>query len=248
MNARIFDQFGQKAVLTISRDIADRKMAEGALRQANKKLNLLNFVTFNDIQNAVFALTGYLGLMKTSPIDEKIERYLEREEESVKRISRALVIAKSYQDLSIKPPKWQNVRVVFTWAISHLDLSCLQRDISLDELEIFADPLLESVFFNLSKNILDHGITATKITLRYFTTMNGLTLVFEDNGKGIPAEMKDQIFERTPAGKDAMGLFLAREILEITGIDIVETGTFGEGARFELRIPKKFYRFAEKKE
>jgi hypothetical protein len=38
-------------------------------------------------------------------------------------------------------------------------------------------------------------------------------------------------------------MFIAREILSITGISIRETGTFGEGARFEIRVPKGAYRF-----
>lgn len=245
VNARIFDQLGHRAILTISRDITDRKMAEGALRQANKKLNVLNFITFNDIQNAVYALSGFTHLLQSSIKDEKIQSYVEKEQESIARISQALTIAKSYKDLGIKPPRWQNVSLVFSWAISHLDISHVQRDIHLEGLEIFADPLLETVFFNLVRNVLEHGSSATTITLRYTITTTGLTLVFEDDGKGIPPKMKEQIFERTSAGKNTMGLFLAREILEITGIHIVETGVYGKGARFELLIPKNAYRIVK---
>ena len=245
VNARIFDQLGHRAVLTISRDIADRKMTEGALRQANKKLNVLNFITFTDIQNAVFALTGFTHLIKKSVRDEKIQGYVEKWQDSVNRISRALTLAKSYEDLGIKPPRWQNVSLIFSWAISHLDISHIQRDVRVNGVEIFADPLLETVFFNLVKNVLDHGSSATTITLRYTITTTGLTLVFEDDGEGIKPEMKDQIFERTSLEKNTMGLFLAREILEITGISIMETGIYGKGARFELLIPKKAYRIVK---
>ena len=38
-------------------------------------------------------------------------------------------------------------------------------------------------------------------------------------------------------------MYLSREILSLTGITIRETGTFGEGARFEIRVPKGAYRF-----
>ena len=41
-----------------------------------------------------------------------------------------------------------------------------------------------------------------------------------------------------------MGLFLAREILEITGITIRETGMPGRGARFEIVVPKGAYRIS----
>jgi PAS domain S-box-containing protein len=245
VNARIFDQLGQIAVLTISRDITERKMAEGALRKANKKLNFLNFVTFNDIQNAVFALSGFTQIIHNSVHDDKIQKYFEKENESVNRITRALTIAKSYEDLGIKPPRWQNVSHVFSLAISHLNTSHLKRNVQVRGVEIFADPLLETVFFNLVKNVLEHASSATTITFRYDISTTGLTLVFEDDGKGVPPELKDRIFQRTPAGKKSMGLFLAREILEITGIHIVETGIYGKGARFELLIPKKAYRIVK---
>ncbi len=37
-------------------------------------------------------------------------------------------------------------------------------------------------------------------------------------------------------------LFLAREILSITGITIYENGKAGKGARFEICVPKGTYR------
>ena len=244
VNARLFDQFVNNAVLTISRDITDRKMAEGAIRQANKKLNLLNFVTFNDIQNAIFIIDGYLSLENKVVRDETLRTYQEKEEEALRRISSALAFAKQYQDLGVKPPRWQNVNHVFVLAISHLDLSGITREVNLEGLEIFADPLLESVFFHLSENVLVHGSTASKIIIRYFETPTGLTIIFEDNGKGIPEDMKEQVFLRTSVKNRAMGLYLAKEILEITGITLIETGTFGTGARFEIRVPKKLFRFS----
>ncbi|MDD1693837.1 MAG: PAS domain S-box protein [Methanoregula sp.] len=244
VNARLFDQFVNNAVLTISRDITDRNMAEGAIRQANKKLNLLNFVTFNDIQNASYIINGYLSLENKIVRDETLRKYQEKEGDALRRISGALTFARLYQDLGMKPPRWQNVYQVFILAISHLDFSRITREVNLDGLEIFADPLLESVFFHLAENVLVHGSTASKITIGYYETPGGLTLLFEDNGEGIPEDRKDTIFMRASVENTSMGLFLAKEILEITGITLTETGTFGNGARFEIRVPKKLFRFS----
>ena len=44
--------------------------------------------------------------------------------------------------------------------------------------------------------------------------------------------------------KKGIGLILVREILSITGISIWENGVYGEGIRFEMRIPHESYRFA----
>jgi signal transduction histidine kinase len=40
-----------------------------------------------------------------------------------------------------------------------------------------------------------------------------------------------------------MGLFIAREILEITGASIRESGEPGKGACFEILVPNDKYRF-----
>ncbi|MHB8164269.1 MAG: PAS domain S-box protein, partial [Methanoregula sp.] len=247
INVRIFDEFGQKAVLTIARDITDRKMAEKALMQANKKLNLLNFVTFNDIRNAIFTISGYINLQNDLSADAKVNDYLEKEETTLKRISRSLDFAKNYQDLGIKTPQWHNVNQTFVLAISHLDFSGIKRRVNLDDLEIYADPLLERVFFTLAENLILHGKTATQVTIHYQETGEGLQLYFEDNGVGIPDTLKEKIFLREYSAQKGMGLFLAREILEITGIVIRETGTYGKGARFEIYVPQGSFRFTGKK-
>jgi signal transduction histidine kinase len=113
----------------------------------------------------------------------------------------------------------------------------------LNNLEIFADPMLEQVFQIFADNILTHGKTATQVTLRYSEGPESITLFFEDDGVGIPEDNKDKIFSPNFQKKKAVGLFLAREILEITGITITETGEAGMGARFEMIVPKGAYRF-----
>ncbi|MFA4824361.1 MAG: transporter substrate-binding domain-containing protein [Methanoregula sp.] len=217
--------------------------SQDALTQARKKLNLLNIITFQDIQNALFSLQGYIELQKDLPMDEKAGAYLKREKEVADKISSTLAFARNFQDMGINPPLWQNANQVFLVAISHLDLSKIERKNNLDNLELYADPLLETVFFKLVENVTKHGKTATEISLYYRETTDHLTLFIEDNGRGIPDADKEQIFERGYGAGKGMGLFLVREILGITGITIHETGESGKGARFEISVPKGAYRF-----
>ena len=219
--------------------------SQQALEQARKKLNLLNIITFQDIQNALFSLEGYLELQKELPMDEKAGAYVDKEKVVAEKISTTLAFAKNYQDMGINPPLWQNINQVFLIAISHLEISGLLRNVNLDHLEMYADPLLENVFFNLVGNVTRHGKTATEISLNYRETTDSLTLYIEDNGAGIPDADKEKIFERGYGAQKGMGLFLVREILGITDISIKETGTYGKGARFEIIVPKGVYRFAD---
>ena len=243
INALKFHKFGEAAILMVARDITDRKRAERALQQAGKKLNLLNSVTFNDFQNALFAIKGYLALQRNIPHDPGMDRYLEHQDEILKRFSISLDFAKNYQDLGIKPPRWYNVHQTFLMAISRLDFSRISRTIRLDKMEIFADPLLEQVFFILAENIITHGKHATQLTVSYTKTADHILIVFEDNGAGIPPDKKEKIFQRVIGSQNNLGLFFAREILDITGITVRETGIFGSGARFEMTVPEGMFRF-----
>jgi PAS domain S-box-containing protein len=220
----------------------DLRKSQQALELARNKLNLLNTVTFQDIQSAVFTLSGYFELEKSLVTDEKHRDYLEKQTRLTRSVMDSLKFADYYRTIGLSPPVWLNVSQTFLLAISHLDISAVSRKLDVAGLEIYADPLLEHVFLTLAENVLLHGGPATEIRLVYEETPDGLVLSFADNGPGVPVEMKEKIFERRYETKMGLGLFLTREILGITGIMIRETGTPGRGARFEIRVPKDAYR------
>jgi sensor histidine kinase regulating citrate/malate metabolism len=74
---------------------------------------------------------------------------------------------------------------------------------------------------------------------------NKITLIYEDDSSGLPAEEKARIFEFGYSQENIVSLFLIRELLGFTGISIIETGEPGHGVRFEIAVPKG--RFREQK-
>ncbi|MCK9580464.1 MAG: PocR ligand-binding domain-containing protein [Methanoregula sp.] len=242
INATIFHTGAGDVVLTLCRDISERKRTDIALHQARNKLNLLNAVTFQDIQTAAVSLAAYQELVKTIILDQKAKSYLEKQEIFLKKMVDTLDFAKNYQEMGIHPSRWQNVRQVFLYAISHLDYLHIRQNLQLQNLEVFADPLFEKALFNIMQNVIKHGVRATEVTLRYVEHPESLVLIIEDNGVGIPAEEKHMIFDRGYGKGSGLGLFLVREILSITGMSIREAGISGQGTRFEITIPKGTFR------
>ena len=224
-------------------DITERKVAETALAQARRKLNVLNSVTFQDIQNAIFSLTGYHELERELVTNERLKKYVEKDIEALLRISDSLAFAKAYQDLGMNPPRWHNMAQIILYAISHLDLSHISRRMDLEGLEIYADPMLEKVFFELAGTAVRSEGGVTEIRIGHQESAGHLTLIFSDNGPGVAQDNKEKIFERESGSKSSPGLFLAREILSVTGITLRETGEPGKGTRFEMVVPKGAYRF-----
>ena len=103
------------------------------------------------------------------------------------------------------------------------------------------------MFYNLVDNAIRYGEKITTIKFYNLITDNGLSLICEDDGVGIPGDQKENIFERGIGKNTGMGLFLTREILLITGITIEENGQPGHGARFEIIIPNGMFRFVQEK-
>ncbi|HSQ92709.1 MAG TPA: HAMP domain-containing sensor histidine kinase [Methanoregula sp.] len=162
----------------------------------------------------------------------------------IRRITCSLDFAKNYQDMGMQPPRWQNVSQTFLFAISHLDFLSITHTLDVGSLEVYADPLFEKVFYNLMENVIRHGTGSSAVRLWYRKKTDGLVLFVEDNGIGIPQEEKQMIFDRGYGKETGLGLFLVREILSITGMSIKESGMYGQGACFEIFIPRGAYRFA----
>ena len=115
-------------------------------------------------------------------------------------------------------------------------------NLHVSNLEVFADPLIGRVFYNLHDNTVRHGVHASAIQVHAEKRGDDMVIVWEDNGIGVPHDEKERIFERDFGKNTGLGLFLAREILDITGITIGENGELGRGARFEITVPKGAWR------
>ncbi|UUX93084.1 histidine kinase N-terminal 7TM domain-containing protein [Methanoplanus endosymbiosus] len=228
-------------------DITERKKSEESLYQANKKLNLLSGITRHDILNQLTILKGYQDLSRehlsnTADPDSLLIKYLDKESNAAEIIHQQIKFTEDYQDIGIQSPRWQNVKIIFSRSVQYINSNGVSILVDVGNIEIYADPLLEKVFYNLVENALHYGEKLTYISLSLKTEDDCLILILEDDGIGIPEKEKENIFNRRYFRNTGLGMFLSREILSITGIEIKETGIPGEGARFEIIVPKGTYR------
>jgi len=224
-------------------EILERKRFEATLQLANRKLNTLSSITRHDILNQLTVIVMYVSLAEERVNDPELLEHLKKIEQSTQVIQKQIQFARDYQDIGINAPQWQNVKRTIMSAIAGLDLGSALVENDVGFLEIYGDLLLERVFYNIVDNALRHGQTVTKIRFSAQETQEGLIIFCEDDGVGVPARVKEGIFKREYYRNTGYGLFLAAEILSITGITTGETGEPGSGARFEIRVPKGTYRF-----
>ncbi len=244
-SATIIDLGGRRCLMEIFHDISDIKMAQDALQLANRKLNLLAEITRHDIRNKLTVMGGYLDLLKERPSESQHSMYVRKMKDTVNIIGENIEFTRLYQNLGIVAPAWQNVHEVFFKACTHVDIRKIRIQSDVEGYEIFADPLLERVFYNLVENAVLHGHRTSVVRISGAETAAGsLTLSIEDDGVGVPAADKSRIFSKGFGKNTGLGLFLVMEILSITGITIRENGDYQHGARFEMQVPKEMYRVA----
>ena len=229
------------------RDMTPRIMAEQALMKTNKKLHLLSGITRHDIRNKITVLQGLLPIIQQfsdKPDDTEIIRIFST---AINSINEQIEFTRVYQDLGVQSPVWQSLSTLIKKASKIGIPDYISISESLHGIEVYSDPLLERVFYNLIDNSMRHGgEKVSKISFTYRNEGDLLIVIYEDDGIGIPLENKEIIFTRGYGNNTGLGLFLVREILSITGISIIENGGYEQGARFEITIPYGFYSVNDK--
>ena len=99
---------------------------------------------------------------------------------------------------------------------------------------------IQQIFFNLILNAFDVMPGGGNLSIRARGLANGVEIEFEDSGPGIPAELRNNIFEpffSTKDGGTGLGLTVSYNIVTAHGgtLDIVNGN--GEGACFRLFLP-----------
>ena len=227
------------------RDITKRKRAEDALAIAGRKLNLMAGITRHDIRNQLMVLSGSLEFARNTVKDPEGVAHINRAYKAADTIRHQIEFTKEYEDLGVRAPVWQQVSEIIHSATSQLAASGIIFAIPEGRLEIYADPLLIKVFYNLFDNARQHGGAVTRISITHHPAGTGLVITVADDGTGISPDDRPHLFERGFGKNTGLGLFLSKEILSITGISISETGLPGMGAHFEIAVPEGMFRFGE---
>jgi signal transduction histidine kinase len=104
---------------------------------------------------------------------------------------------------------------------------------------VLADSLLRQLFYNLIDNTLKYGKKTRRIRVHYEEEENQLKLIYEDDGVGIPDDVKSHLFQKGYGTGTGYGLYLIKRICEAYGWAIEETGKEGQGAQFTMILPKE---------
>lgn len=114
-----------------------------------------------------------------------------------------------------------------------------------DAVQAEASPLIRTAFAEILENVAVHAGPDATVTIAVDRRRDRWTVRFDDDGPGIPNELKERIFEGFRRGSDGpgsgIGLALARAIIQAYGgrlwVEDRVPGQPSEGASFQVELP-----------
>jgi PAS domain S-box-containing protein len=228
-------------------DITERKKAEDELKDTlkkmetlNEKLSVIGKLTRHDARNklSVIANNAYLAKNLLNK-DHAALANLNSIESSIDQIEKILEFSRVYEMLGTEELSYIDVNRSFEAAVQLL--SCpdnIKLATECEDLKVRADSSLSQIFYNLIDNSMRHGEKVSHIKVYCGERKEGLKIVYEDNGAGIPEDEKERIFEEGYGKGTGYGLYLIKKICESYDWTIREKGVPGKGAKFVMTIPK----------
>jgi len=231
-----------KRVIITFAEITRRVYAEKALKAANDKLKFLSRISHDHLHRTVDQMVLTVKNADTHCNDTLAKGFFTQMRVLAVNLKRQLILTESYKNLGISPPAWFSVQQILKSAYPAFAIGSISIRFWTERLEIYADPLFQDVLTHITGNAIGHGIKIQNLIVTYHETSEGLDVILEDDGIGIAADKKHQIFEYDEMGGEGIGLFICREILGVTGMAISENGTEGKGARFVIHVSPEAYR------
>jgi len=248
-NSPITDDKGEViGIIGVSTDITEQKWMQevfddaiGKVVELNEKLRVVEGLTRHDIRNKLSALNGRLYLLKKRFGDDPEALQQLKEMESLsQQMLRIIEFEKIYVQVGAEALSYIDVeRHLNEAAFLFSDLKGATLVNECQGLIVLADFLLRQLFYNLIDNTLKYGEKTRRIRVYYKEEENQLKLIYEDDGVGIPENVRSRLFQKGYGKGTGYGLYLIKRICEAYGWAIEETGKQGQGAQFTMVIPKK---------
>ena len=237
--------FGVIAGVNRGRATRNRLLAERNEDQ-RETLALLTRLLSHDIRNDLSLMLGHAEMLEGS-VDEagadRLEVIQRRMNEMATLLEAASTLVKSFDEERAFEPV--DVSALLLEAATALAQDHRAVDVETDVdpgLAVEADALLDQLFTNLLQNAVNHNDPAD-LTVRVMAERDDeeVAVVVEDDGRGVPEEVRESLFDLGQQGPDSdgdgIGLYLVSRLAALYGGSVSVDDAPGGGARFEVRLP-----------
>jgi len=226
--------------------------ASARLRELDDLKNSFLMAISHELRTPLTAVMGYATILKQELPEVTTEtamEYADRIDISAKRLQRLMLDLLDFERMSrgvVEPHRVPtDMRKLVDRVLTQLEL---ERPVKVDittGLQAEADPaLLERVIENLVINAVKHTPPKANIWVRAFRLKNKVILAVEDSGRGVPKELRTEIFEPFKQGDvpshspgTGVGLALVSQFAKLHGGRAWVEDRTGGGASFRVTLP-----------
>ena len=228
-------------------DITAFKEREAALERQNERLDSFAGIVSHDLRNPLNVAQGRVELARTVD-DEHLAAAAAALDRIESIVDHTLTLAREGE--TVGDPESVLLADVVADSWETVDTRSASLEIETDR-EVLADPdRLRNLFENLVRNSVEHGHSGDKdddragggddragdgITIRVGDLDDGFYVA--DDGPGIPADIRDNLFEPGQSGVEGntgFGLAIVQEIANAHGWTVEAVDSADGGARFEI--------------
>lgn len=215
-------------------DAVERKTREQQLERRTERLEELASLISHELRNPLSIASGYATLAQNEETDPTtalsgIDDALDRMETLVDKLHRltSLSSADSVAPVSVTAAAEES------WADITAPAATLRTVDGLPTIAA-APTRIRSLFEQLFRNTVEHA--GAEVTIEVGLLSEGDGFYVADDGLGIPAEERDELFERGSTGgaDPRFGLTIVRNVVDDHGWEIRVEESDAGGARFEI--------------
>lgn len=221
------------------------------LREVNALKNAFLSMASHELRSPLAAISGLartLGDMWTSIDDTQRHMIVNEICDNADRLTRLvrdlMTVSRIEEGMLLSRPEAIDVAPIVDLAVTEAGRGDV-RVVVDPSMQVYADPdHVRQILVNLVTNALHHGAPPVEISAR---AQDGEVVVsIVDHGKGIPPELRGDLFERfarvrmnLPAKPEStgLGLWITRSLARAQGGDVSCEPAPGGGACFLLRLP-----------
>lgn len=212
------------------------------IKEARRRLDMYNSLLRHDISNRNQIALGCLELLKDGKLEEEQKKLVEKAYEHLLHSQQLLQKLSIINKVGEKKIKKMNLKETFDRSIERYSYLLKEKGINVkidvkDEC-VLADELLENVFSNIIENAILHS-ECKNIEIKARENDGEVVITIKDDGKGIPEDIANKIFEWGVKGRESrgsgFGLHLVKKIVEGYGGEII-LKDYKHGATFEIRL------------
>lgn len=214
-------------------------------RERQETLVFLLQLLRHDTRNDLTTISGYLDVLADHVDDEgreHVDRLEQRTESMRERFRTAGAIVES--ETGRRSPRILDLSEVLRDQVDLLesvDGVAVETDIEAD-LPVEADELIDDLFRNVLENAVAHNPTdGLTVTVEAWLEDDEVVVAVTDDGEGIPADLRGDVFDpevRSPdSDGDGLGLYLVRKLVDAYGGTISVADADPSGTRFTMRFP-----------